>query len=168
MPPLATTLDGSQVLQHSFEESTGRIRVDTGATIIGGDLEVAIDHTEDSIRLGDGTSFFTSTSGGGKVGLDVNVLEANTPQIFNVSIPLANTEVSQALPTGTKYFLIRVRGSSSLLKLAFSAGTSGTTFVEVNRGTVYSSPVVTAGSVTLYFQTTQASQTAEILVWKLV
>lgn len=36
-------------------------------------------HTSDSIRLGDGTSFFTSSTVGPKIGLDVNLLNATLP-----------------------------------------------------------------------------------------
>lgn len=36
--------------------------------------EIVIDHTNDSIRLGDGTNFITSTDVGGKQGLDVNII----------------------------------------------------------------------------------------------
>lgn len=37
------------------------------------DIAVDLDHTEDSIRLGDGTSFFTSTSENGDIALDVHL-----------------------------------------------------------------------------------------------
>ncbi len=40
-------------------------------------LEVDLDHTEDSIRLGDGTSFFTSTSENGDIALDVHLSNSN-------------------------------------------------------------------------------------------
>lgn len=51
-------------------------------------------HTQDSIRLGDGTSFITSTLEGGKQALDVYV--ANT---IDVDDGLANTEISAAAET---------------------------------------------------------------------
>lgn len=40
-------------------------------------LEVDLDHTEDSVRLGDGTSFFTSTSENGDIALDVHISNSN-------------------------------------------------------------------------------------------
>lgn len=170
MPPPPTLLDGSQVLQHAFEEPTGRIRTTSTATIIGGDMEVDIVHTEDSVRLGDGTNLTTATVVGSKVGLDVNIINVlpNTPKVYNVSVPLANTEVSFALPVGTKSFLIKIKNESSLMKLSFDAGTSGTTYVTVNRGSFYASPAIAPSGVILYFQTTQAAQTAEVVVWRLV
>lgn len=43
----------------------------------GTPIEVDLDHTEDSVRLGDGTDFFTSTTVGADVGLDVNLINAS-------------------------------------------------------------------------------------------
>lgn len=42
-------------------------------------IQVAVDlaHTEDSVRLGDGTDLFTSTSAAGKVALDVNFVNTS-------------------------------------------------------------------------------------------
>lgn len=46
--------------------------------IAGGvSLEVDLDHTEDSVRLGNGVAFFTSTTIGGDIGLDVNLINAS-------------------------------------------------------------------------------------------
>jgi len=169
MPPPATLLDGSQVLQHAFEESTGRIRTTSTTTVVGGDMEVDITHTEDSVRLGDGTNLTTATVDGSDVALDVNPLLPNTPQIINVVMALANTEYSQALPTGTKQFLIRARDTKGLLKLAFTSGESSTNYVEINRGASYATTqILPSGTLNIFFQSTQAATTAEILVWKKV
>jgi len=40
-------------------------------------ISVDLDHTEDSVRLGDGTSFFTSTTVGADLGLDVNIINTS-------------------------------------------------------------------------------------------
>ena len=46
--------------------------------IAGGvSIEVDLDHTEDSVRLGNGTDFLTSTTVGGDIGLDVNLINAS-------------------------------------------------------------------------------------------
>ena len=45
--------------------------------VTGVDLEVDLSHVDDSVRLGDGTSFFTSTTVGADIGLDVNIINAN-------------------------------------------------------------------------------------------
>lgn len=60
--PPPTKLDSSQVLQHAYDESTAALRVNTGATInVQGILEVAIDATTDSIKIGDGTEYVDVT-----------------------------------------------------------------------------------------------------------
>lgn len=40
-------------------------------------IDVDLDHTEDSVRLGDGVDFFTSTTVGADIGLDVNLINAS-------------------------------------------------------------------------------------------
>ena len=125
--------------------------------------EVIINHLDDSIRLGDGSSFLTSTTVSGKVGLDVAIINvSNTFTVYTVSVPSANTEVFQALPINTTHFGLRVRGATSDLKLAFVAGQSGSNYEEVGRGERYDSPSFESSSVTLYFQTTQAAQVVTI------
>lgn len=72
---MPTLLDQQQVIQAVYDEALNRLRVDIGANItLGGDLEVFISHTDDSIRIGDGTSLVTTTTVGPKVGLDVNLI----------------------------------------------------------------------------------------------
>ena len=68
-----SNLDQTQIMQRSFDESTDRLRVDAAVTIDTGQLDIILTHQDDSIRLGDGTNFLTSTTGGGKVSLDVNL-----------------------------------------------------------------------------------------------
>jgi len=72
--PTPSKLDFQQVLQGSFDEATGSLRVD--ATVNIGSITVDLSHTTDSVRLGDGTVFLTSTTVGPKTGLDVNVLNS--------------------------------------------------------------------------------------------
>lgn len=109
-------------------------------------------------------SQFTPSGSGGLVN-SVTVVAAGTPTVVNVGIPLANTEVSYMLPPDTKRFYIQIRDSKTDLKLAYSVGTSGTSYVTVHRGTWYGEEDLDLSSVTLYFQTTAASQTAEIVSW---
>lgn len=73
---LNNKLDGFQVLKSVFDPATNCLRVCVveGSTGGGSGFEVIITHTDDSIRLGDGTNFFTSTVVGPKTGLDVSVI----------------------------------------------------------------------------------------------
>ena len=43
----------------------------------GVNVEVDLSHLDDSVRLGDGTSFFTSTSENGDIALDVHISNSN-------------------------------------------------------------------------------------------
>ena len=76
MPNNLKGYDGFQVLRSVFDVDQNCLRVclvDGGAGS-GGAVEVIIDHTSDSIRLGDGTSLVTTTVlPNSKVGLDVNL-----------------------------------------------------------------------------------------------
>lgn len=67
-------LDANQVIRSAYDEVNNRLLVD--ATVSGsiGQFEVVVDHTEDSIALGDGTDLITSTTVGAKIGLDVAVV----------------------------------------------------------------------------------------------
>ena len=70
-------LDAFQVLRSVFDVDMNCLRVcvvdgSTGGG--GGGFEVIISHVNDSIRIGDGTNLVTSTTEGGKTGLDVNIV----------------------------------------------------------------------------------------------
>lgn len=97
-------------------------------------------------------------------GLPFSFAQATTPAIINVTIPLANTEVTIPLPAGCRKFTIKLRGNADL-KLSYAAGLSGTTFVTIPRGTIYSEQdfILAAGS--LYVQSPVASQVVELITW---
>lgn len=86
--------DANQVLRSVFDvdKNTLRVSIVDGGGGGGGSIEVIISHTNDSIRLGDGTNFFTSTYIGPKVGLDVAVIN---PVTVNGSVSVS----SSVLPT---------------------------------------------------------------------
>lgn len=86
-----------------------------------------------------------------------------TVTIFNVSVPSANTEVSQALPSNTKRFILRVRGNAKL-QLAYTVTDSGTLFVTVPGKASYEDENFYT-SQTLFFQTNLSSQTVEIIAY---
>lgn len=60
--PLPSRLDSGQVLQHAFDDETHAIRVNTEATVVAGNIEVAIDHQTDSVKIGDGLNVAGVTS----------------------------------------------------------------------------------------------------------
>jgi hypothetical protein len=168
-PPIQSDLDTSQVLNRVFDEPNGRLRVDANATLTtSGQLEVVIDHTEDSIRLGDGTSFITSTTSGGKVALDVNVIGSSnlqtTPFIANLSMPLANTEYSYAIPANTTILKFRSR-ESGRVRFAYISGGTSSTFFTLSMGATYEVQNINSVGNTLYFQSNKTGEVIEIEGW---
>lgn len=69
-------LSQENILRDIHDPVTQTIRTSATAVIAPG-LEINISHTDDSIRLGDGTSLVTSTNVSGKQGLDVNVINSS-------------------------------------------------------------------------------------------
>lgn len=167
LPYPKSTLDANQCIQFAFSEETGRLRTDasfsgnisvnldsagdgvhigdpdTGYTLeINSDgsinANVAVTHVGDSIRLGDGTNFLTSTTIGSDIGLDVNILNSIevtgkvdalivgiNEYIYNeitIAAGATSTVVSQFFPTA--YKLRRAKGSGENLgvfELKFNA-----------------------------------------------
>lgn len=50
-----SVLDANQVLSSAYDDSIGRLKVESTATIVGGSLDVVISDIDDSIKIGDGT-----------------------------------------------------------------------------------------------------------------
>lgn len=71
---MSTKLDANQVLKRAFDDSNDRIKVDAEITATLGTVEVVINHTNDSIRLGDGTDLTNVTAAG-----ELNVLATAQP-----------------------------------------------------------------------------------------
>lgn len=95
----------------------------------------------------------------------ISNLSVTNPTIVNVPLALANTEYSYTLPISSKRFLIRLREIGTL-KLAYAVGTSGTTFLTIPGGVAYSEDAIAdSANVTLYFQSSIAGSTAEIVSW---
>jgi hypothetical protein len=104
--------------------------------------------------------FTPAGSGGAAAGGSV----AN-PTVTTITLPVANTETSFALPAAAKKFLIQYR-SSGILKLAFTVGTSGTTYISLYRYAFLSEDNLSRTSgLTLYMQATTAGAVVELLYW---
>lgn len=97
--------------------------------------------------------------------LDVNIDNwPGTPAIYNVTMTNADTEYSQALPANTRKFLIKCR-TSFAIKLSFTSGQSGTTYLTVPADQSYWEDQINDASITLYFQCANAGKVAEIVAW---
>ena len=112
---------------------------------------------------------FYNAGGGGGGGFDMSTIEDNTqpskvPVIHNVTMTNANVEYSQLLSNNTRKVDIKLR-ANAILKIAFAAGASGTTYITVSYGASLHLENVNLAGITLYFQSPSAAQTAEILAW---
>jgi hypothetical protein len=95
-----TALDASQVLTQSFDETTDRIRVDAALTVdIPGGLEVSINATDDSIKIGNtATGPFLNVNSDGSVNVEIEGLPTfqtsqytiGTSAVQLTTVPLTN------------------------------------------------------------------------------
>jgi hypothetical protein len=101
-----------------------------------------------------------SSISGGKV----TIAGSTVPKIYNISLPLANTEYSQALSSDVLKITIRLRGAANL-RIAFNSGETSTNYFTIPSGCSFSESDLRLASSTLYFRADQASQTLEIIEW---
>jgi hypothetical protein len=92
------------------------------------------------------------------------LLSATSPAIYNLAMPLANTEYSQVISSGTKQLLVRMR-STARAKLAFISGDSSVLYITIEAGAVYFDNQLDLSGTTIYLQSAAAGQVAEILEW---
>ena len=88
------------------------------------------------------------------------------PYTANVSMTTASTEYSYDLPANTIGYIIKPRSSKVDLNLSYTSGSSGTVYLTIPSGATYGeNNISTTDTVSLYFQCSSASQTAEIIYW---
>ena len=82
--------------------------------------------------------------------------------VENVTIAVANSEVTHALPAGTRQYKIQYRGNRPL-KIAFAVGTSGTTYWELYPGQPAETQFINnTATITLYMQ---SPGTGTVEIW---
>jgi hypothetical protein len=93
--PPPSRLDGNQVLQGSFDETTGRLRTDAEATIVNADIDVALDATEDSVE-----SWIVDENGNAFTDVNYVPVGQSTHDNLNLNanIQVNNTDVSNGNP----------------------------------------------------------------------
>jgi hypothetical protein len=92
------------------------------------------------------------------------IVTATTPTIYNVSIPLANTEYSQVLNDAVKKLLIRARNKAQL-KFSFVSGNTNSLYITIEPGAVFFEENLDLSNATLYIQGSTAGNVVEILEW---
>lgn len=170
MPNNLKGYDGFQVLRSVFDVDKNCLRVCIVDGSSGGPnppFEVIIDHTTDSIRLGDGTSLVTATTIGPKVGIDVNVINSptvTTPIVTNITVGTPNIQFSHAFNASTKRFMIRSRNNGKI-NYSYITGTTGSNYITIRPGSVYFEEDITnSGALTIFFQVNKTG-VVEILEW---
>lgn len=83
--------------------------------------------------------------------------------IFNLSMPTANTEYSLVLPVYTTHLTIQARGNASV-KICFTAGESGSTYFTIKAGGCYYDQNIRANK-TLYAQSSADNEVLEVVCW---
>jgi len=84
--------------------------------------------------------------------------------IYNKTMTLADTEYSQAIPSGVVKLLVQCRGQYDS-KLSFSATGSSTNYITIKAGSVYYEDMIDGSPGTVYIQSPTAGQVMEILAW---
>jgi len=112
-----------QILQGSYDESNQRLRVETAATIVAGAVEVAINDTTDSIKIGDGTGDYLKVNPDGSIDVNAtlnpspgsiyNVI-SNFNEVTNIATGIETSVVSYSVPFGKTSYLqyIQVAGTN--------------------------------------------------------
>lgn len=95
---------------------------------------------------------------------DINVQlgKATSPTTINQLVVLAGSEISVALPNGTKKFFVRMRETDVDLQIAF---VSGGDFVLLRKGNIYFEEGLDTDNVTLYLTTNVGNRTVELVYW---
>jgi len=152
--------------------SDGSIDIGT----VNAELEVQLSHRDDYPDIGD---IHDSVRIGGASGqeaevtnnaLDVNIksnvaVDKTTPQILNVSAPLANNEYSFTIPANAKSYEVSCRGTARI-QYAFISGQSGTNYKTIHAG--YAEPEEGLNrntALNIYFRVNKPNQIIEVKVW---
>lgn len=94
----------------------------------------------------------------------VEINYPDTPIIYNLTLTLADTEYSQALPAGTTKVMYQCR-TGYAVKVAYTATESGTTYWTIKPDHFLWDDHISATRQTIYVQSEQAGTILEIFCW---
>ncbi len=169
-------LDADQVIRSVYDIDTNRLRTDASVSTSIGEVEVVIDHTNDSIKIGDGTRLVDVTTNNELQVSDASALTElstitgkltgiSTPVITTVAMPLANTQYSFTFPATTKKAFFQVEGNSKL-QYSFTSGQTATNYISLHPGVGFEiEDLDLSGSLTLYFEASKAGDSLQVLYW---
>jgi hypothetical protein len=102
-------------------------------------------------------------------GTTINPTEmATTPVQYTKTLAVADTEYDQALPAGTKKFLIQCRDDTSVIRYAVVTGKVAAPtdpYGTVKANKAYNEDQIKAAAVTLYLASATAGAVVEITAW---
>lgn len=161
-------LDANQVIRSVYDPVKNCLRVcivdNSGGGPPGG-IEVAIHHTEDSVRLGNGSNFITSSTIGAKIGYDVYVINSSTGVVGDTDSILmasAGTEYQYTFPLGTKQFEFRSRKRGTTI-FGYSAGNRNWSVMPGETKKITN--LATQVSTTIFISSNKANDTLELHYW---
>ena len=159
-------IDAAGNLYSLLVNANGRLQVDVivGAAAAGGAtsaLQLPDGHnvTVDNLPADPATATRQTT-----LNTSVQRLTAVTPVIYNVTMTVAGTEYSQALPANVKKFSVKCR-TNVPVQLCFVAAGSDTLFITIPPGQTYWEDNLYRAALTLYFDCETAAQVLEIVAW---
>lgn len=137
-------LDPGQIIKRTFDPDNDRVRVDVGATIdLAGDLEVNLNATDDSIKVGDGTDFLAvNTDGSINVVIVSSTQGDSLYQYKKVTNLLASAvdDHTYTVVSGTFKITKIYASASGLIKAEILSGNTG---VETTKMTFFNSQSAT-------------------------
>lgn len=99
--PDPSRLDANQVLQGSFDEDRGRLRVDSESTIVNADIDVALDSTEDNVAIADPDGDFLAVNPDGSINVVVTTPGAANLKNYYNEVSSVATGITTLLATYT-------------------------------------------------------------------
>jgi hypothetical protein len=88
---------------------------------------------------------------------------ATNPTVYNITMTLAGTEYSQALPAGTKKYTVKCR-TAVAVNLCFTNNQSGATYITIPANADYFEDLINFTG-TLYFQCAVPATVLEVIAW---
>ena len=103
-------------------------------------------------------------------GANSQIMTADTPIIYNVTMTVADTEYSQALPSGTKKFSVSIQSGAAadIFRVAYVTGKVATPtapYLTYAGDVEYYEDSILLDGVTLYLACDSAGKVAQILAW---
>jgi hypothetical protein len=96
--------------------------------------------------------------------IDVNLTTEDLKyQIFNLSMPLANTDYVYPMPSNIRRFTVKIRDAKGVLRIYETAGSP--VYANIARGAVYDSKSIRNPALNLYVQSSQPNCVLEIIAW---